>query len=131
LQIQLQKITYHNSHPEVLNPKPCAKCGEQKPYKEFYFKKDRKDYDNTCGDCRKAGRRKREATPIEENVVEPYDSSVEEPGSADGIKKMASAEIEQEEFDRAVRVFQLLKRWHDEALARGPIRGWKSISDNT
>ena len=122
--------------PEILNPVGCKKCGGLKPYKEFTFKKDRNDYDKTCRACRNAGRRKESDVESKEQFddfvdTEPQAAEFLEEDSTDSGKRMASAEIEQEEFDRAVRVFKLLKKWHDEALARGPIEGWKSIGDNT
>lgn len=119
-------------NPELQNPTPCAKCGKQKSFKEFTFKNDRNNYDKTCAACRKGDRSKnssRRPACLEDDQLDELPSKIEmeTTGPSQSLTRLTTAEIEQEEFDRAVRIFQLLKKWHDEALAYGPIKGWRSL----
>jgi hypothetical protein len=117
-----------------LNPEPCDKCGEKKPFSGFYFKKDRNAYDKTCSVCRKAKRKedyREQSSAVTSDHADAGLCDVDLSAESDPEdSEQVSTQTNSEEYDRAVRVILMLKRWYDEALAKGPIEGWQTISLN-
>lgn len=102
-------------HPPLT--KACADCGTTKPLDEFYAKPDRGGHDGTCKVCRRDERKNR------------YRERVVPPGAVKSVARetpnMAPSPVEApvvaEDFERARRLFEALRRWRDEARARGQI----------
>lgn len=117
--------------PNTTQPRQCDKCGETKPLGEFYFKKDRNDFDKTCSTCRKSRRNSRHRISVKSSDRIELADDLPISSTPDDAEQIAcraiNSELSDEEFGTLVRTFQLLKQWYDEALSRGPIPGWQSI----
>jgi len=113
-------------------PRRCANpdCPREQPLpaSEFYWKPDREDWDSTCKQCRRSGRKKnyRQQTqkqasdpPVQEPVesVEPVDAQPT-PEQAE----TTDTPVDDEDMDRAVKLFSMLRTWRDRARKNGQIK---------
>ena len=101
----------------------CEKCGEEKTLikKNFYFKKDRGDFDKTCADCRKSARSNR--YKIQNKVAirsfpVPQESSKEITPNIS--KPLDKSDMANNDLSDLFSFFEILKGWRDELREEQP-----------
>jgi len=101
----------------TISSRTCENCGEDKQLNKsnFYFKKDRGDFDKTCTACRKKARTNRYQNQVpNENFPVPQKPK-NEPSNSVNPKKLT-----QDDFCELVSLFEILKEWRDEFRENNP-----------